>query len=100
MMLKAPNWRFGTVNENQRQMIEEQLPMANTWQRLSLKVQSTGMYGPEFASLLEIVKNYQATQQRPVSMPLFPLFAPYSFVFDTAFQMRCATANPVRSALR
>lgn len=67
MTMKAPNWRFGTVNESQRQMIEEQLPIANSWQRLSLKVQSTGMYGPEFASLLEIVKNYQATQSRPVS---------------------------------
>ena len=51
----------------QRQLISEQLPMADNWLRLSLKVQSTGMYGGEFGSLLDIVTKYQATQTRPVS---------------------------------
>jgi len=66
--VKEPNWRFNGLNMGQRQTIEAQLGGADRWQKLSLKVQATGLYGVEFACLFDIMARYQQAQVREVSL--------------------------------
>lgn len=64
---KPPSWRSGGSTDADFRLTEEELVTSSKWQLFSLKVQSTGMYGPEFASLVDVVEKYQTTQTRPVS---------------------------------
>lgn len=62
----ALSWR-ATPNFNRKAMIELRLPSSDRLQRLSLKVQSVGMYGDEFISLFNIVARYQSVRRKQVS---------------------------------